>query len=318
LSRGEQRMTVLGRSFRMVGVPESVRASQLEQWHYPEHDLPQVGFDIELEWLSESDQPPALEGTSVQGRMLTRELTWRTSGDEWEWREGPAGVRLCLAGSMARIRAWGGADRTAVLHEALYMAVCEALRASGLIPLHAAATVPPVRGDALALAGRSGSGKSTTLLRAVESGWRPICEDMCWLDPVTERVYGWDRGVRVHPGTVEQHVPRLADAAWSRGRDGKLLLPYDVLGDLMGRDAHPRQATLGIVAMITRDAGTETRFEAMPPAESVRVLWESVGVPLATASRDRASEWIGRMASAGRTYRLRVGTTRIPNPPPAG
>src|SRR5690606_18106819 len=133
---------------------------------------------------SDSASAPA-QGEPVRALVPGGVLTWRSSGGQWEWRGGGGtGVRLTLEPEQARIHVWGTSARDAELFAALYIAICEALRVSGLLPLHAAVAAPPggtvawrppappsTPGDpaaaapaAMAFLGGRGAGKSTTLL----------------------------------------------------------------------------------------------------------------------------------------------------------
>src|SRR5690606_29170518 len=135
------------------------------------------------------------------------------------------------------------------LFTALYIAICEALRASGLLPLHAAVAVPPAGSvdwqppavppaadeggamppPAIAFLGGRGAGKSTTLVHLVRAGWTPVAEDVCWVDPEAFVVYGWDRGVRLRRPAIEAFFPDLGSAPLVPEPDGKFLLGYEHL-----------------------------------------------------------------------------------------
>src|SRR5690606_1119054 len=135
---------ILGRSFVGRGVPEPLRGWLLEQWWRPEQPLAARRFAIVLEWVASDSTPAPLQGEPVRALVPGRLLTWRSSGGRWEWRGGnAAGVRLTLEPERARIQVWGLSAADAELFTAVYVAICEALRASGLLPLHAAVAVPP-------------------------------------------------------------------------------------------------------------------------------------------------------------------------------
>src|SRR5690554_2398987 len=99
---------ILGRSFVGRGVPEPLRGWLLEQWWRPEQPLPERPFAIGLEWTAAGDVPALVEGEPVRALVPGGELTWRSSGGQWEWRGGDsAGVRLTIEPEEARIQAWG-------------------------------------------------------------------------------------------------------------------------------------------------------------------------------------------------------------------
>jgi hypothetical protein len=333
---------ILGRSFVGRGVPEPLRGWLLEQWWRPEQALPAQPFAIGFEWTAADAAPALEEGEPVRALVPGGELTWRSSGGQWEWRGGGAtGVRLTIEPEQARIHAWGASAREAELFTALYIAICEALRASGLLPLHAAVAAPPPgtvalrppaaqraaddpAASALAIVflGGGEAGKSTTLLHLARAGWTPVAEDLCWIDPDTLVLYGWDRGVRLQRAAIEAFFPDLRGAPWVAEPDGKLLLRYDdlarhgVAGDgERGAGEAARRATLAGIALLQRVAGGDTGWEPLPARDAVRALWEAVGVPLGAAARQTAAAWIGSVAARLPLYHLRLGKTP-PGPPP--
>jgi hypothetical protein len=218
-----------------------------------------------------------------------RTLAFRNAGRIWEMDDAGAGLRLELRGGASGIELWGcdGGGDLAALYHGLYVALSEALRASGLVPLHAA--VAALGGETVAWLGASGIGKSTTLLNAVGAGWRAIAEDLCWLEPGTLRVYGWDRGVRCWPKTLHQLFPQLGEG--QPMPDGKRLIPYDRLG---ADDS--RTGILTRLAVLGRDTDGPSRWEPATAREVVKSLWEATGVPLAEGSREVAAAAVTRLS----------------------
>src|SRR4051812_17004726 len=109
------------------------------------------------------DHRPGIEVQTVTLPELS--MDWRRVGPrEWSTGSPRRGVRLCLESSGARIDAWGDTARPAGdcdapdLRVAVHVALCEAMRAAGFAPLHAA--VGARNGEALAFLGHSGIGKS--------------------------------------------------------------------------------------------------------------------------------------------------------------
>jgi len=337
---------ILGRSFVGRGVPEPLRGWLLAQWWRPEHSLPARRYAITLEWVGSESAPTPLQGEPVRALVPGRLLTWRSSGEQWEWRDGSAaGVRLTLEPDQAWIQAWGAAAPDAELFAAVYVAMCEALRASGLLPLHAAVAVPPagavewrppavlpIADDptvaapaAIAFLGGREAGKSTTLMHLMRAGWTPVADDLCWIDPDALTLYGWDRGIRLRPTAIEAFFPELEDSLGGAGQDGKLFIRYE---DLAGRGlaggaggegsagvAARRGALAGIV-QLRRVADRDTGWEPLPARDAVRALWEAVGVPLGAAARQAAAGWIGVVAARLPLGRLRLGRTLPGSPPP--
>lgn len=303
---------ILGRPFHARGISPSLRAWLDEHWHRPDHDLPPHPFAITLFGEAAAvAEPVRSAGRIVIATMPGYEQFWRHHGSTWSWCDDGVAVRLELEPDGARIYVSGDVVASANAIAALHVALCEALRASGPVPLHAALAVPPgVRGRATALFGRSGAGKSTTLLRLWRAGWTPLAEDLSWVDPETLAVYPWDLGVRLWPGTLEAFLPDLAEKGWRAGSDGKLFLAY---GDL-GVDT-ARVATLAWFARLERDSDEDARWEPLAAVEAVRALWEAVGVQLAPAIRVKTSAWIASMTKRIPGLRLRIGPAALPDLP---
>lgn len=233
------------------------------------------------------------------------DLTWAWRGDEWVWSGGEARVHLRLAGDGARIRFRFGAD----VFPALYVAVSEALRASGLVPLHAAVVVRG--GVATALAAPSGTGKTTTLVRLLGRGWSPLAEDLSWLDPGTGTLYGWDRGLRLWSDGLARLGAELAAAPWTTDPDGKRFLDWAALGV-----PRVQSARLARVVLLQRDAVRPTGLEPLSPREAVRVLWEATGVPLSAGVRATVNESVTRLVREFEFHRLWLGPDSAADLPP--
>src|SRR5581483_7530878 len=246
-------------------------------------------------------------GTPVAVTVHGATLPWFSSGTAW-WLDTPdGGLYLTLDPSSSHIDAWGAwdGDGTAALFLALYVALSESLRASGLLPLHTAAAA---RDGAVTLfMGPSGTGKSTTVLRAALQGWTPLAEDMVWLDPETLWVTGWDRGVRLRPDTRDRFAGPLATLPWRSDADGKLVLDYHTFAA-----APPRSSTLSRIIVLARDDRHAPGWEPMPPREMVRALWEATGVPLHTNARAWIARVIPDLISRVECRRLWIGNAPLP------
>jgi hypothetical protein len=210
-----------------------------------------------------------------------------------------AGARLAPRLPDMRLDIWHAASGDATVHAALFVALAEAVRWTGLVPLHAAVVARD--GNATALLGRSGTGKSTTLLRAAELGWTVLSEDFAWLDPVSLDVHGWDRGVHVWPETLEGVVPQFAGLPWTPVSDGKLFLPFH---HLTGQRA--TSARLTRVVSLVRDDGP-AGWSPLSAGDAVRALWECTGVPLADAARAANAAVISHLLRTVEIRTLRIG-----------
>ena len=287
---------VVGRRLRASALPEPVERWLRGGWDFPEYDLPRVPYSVTLEPGSPPAGLPAAAGATAT--LPGIELPCHAL-DECAWVLGGArsGVSLRLAPGDAHIAFWG----EEVPYAALFLGVYEAVRASGLVPLHA--SVIARGGEATALMARSGTGKSSTLVSAIQAGWRPIAEDFAWLEPESLRLFGWDRGVHLWP----EGRARFALDGWTEGSDGKLFLPWSAWGD-----AEPRAARLEGLALLVRDAERASAWEPLPAREAVRALWEAIGVPLSDDSRARVGRLVPALLGRIAARRLVLGATPLP------
>ena len=296
-------LSLLGRVLRVTGAP-TVLARWLDaSWRFDEHALADAGYEIALDVVEQAPSLPVSAAASATRLHGKESLAWRGSGDEWWTGDATAGVRLRCDASGARIDTWGWRAPSERLYAALYLALCEALRASGLLSLHAAVIARD--GAATALCGRSGVGKSTTLLRAVAAGWSPLAEALSWLEPASLRLSGWDRGVRLWP-VGQARLAEHSTAEWEIDVDGKRFLPYERLSV-----ARVPRATLERVLVLHRDPSAESGEQGLDARDAVRALWESTGVPLTATGRARASDAIGTLLPRVRIAQLVLGATAV-------
>lgn len=285
---------ILGRSLRAAALPPGVEDWLRASWHFAGHDAPPVAFSISLEPAA----APGVRFTDAPARMPGIEIPCLAVGaDAWLLGDERGGVRLEIRERESRIGMWGSGE---MLRPALFVALYESIRASGLVPLHA--SVIAGGGAATALMARSGTGKSSTLVQAMRAGWLPVAEDFAWLDPDSLRLYGWDRGVHLWPDARERFAPDLQ--GWTMAGDGKLFHPWSTSG--------ARAARLETIALLVRDPASPSRWDDLPPREAVRALWESIGVPLSPRSRDELSRLIPGLLGRVRTRRLVLGEGALP------
>ena len=297
---------ILGRSFRVSNAPPALADWLRTSWHYPEHQLAPHPYRIEMESVSGAPSAPTPGWTPRDVEVPDRSLRFRTSGNVWEMGDARAGVRAQFDDGAARIEVWGfqnGEELSGGPCLGLAVVVSEALRASGLLPLHAAVAA---RGDAaVAWLGESGTGKSLTLLFAHRAGWRAVAEDLCWLEPEGLGVYGWDRGIRAWPDALRRFFPELSDAAAMA--DGKRGISYQRLGV-----DRVRSGTLAAIALLGPPADGPSRWEPATSREAVRALWEATGVPLLDRSQDSAARCVARLVRALPAARLVRGDSDLP------
>lgn len=154
----------------------------------------------------------------------------------------------------------------------------EAHRAGGWLPLHAALMV--AHGQAVALTGVSGAGKSTATLRLLEAGYIVLAEDRAFWN-ASGQVAGFDRWLRAFPDSVERFAPRLLSEALTGPRDvkGKLLLPLPQA---------PQRAKLTCVLLLAD-------MPELSLPERVRILWETTGLPLTALGRSKVQQGVGKL-----------------------
>lgn len=295
---------MVGRTVRTADLPPAVEEWMGEYWRFDEYDVDEAGFEIVVQ---PGGRPGSFDAPLASPvRMPGLDLPCRSPEDDvWLIGDTAAGVRLALGPRGSRIEVYGGEEKgqQELLYGALFVALYESLRASGLVPLHA--SVVSRNGEATALLARSGTGKSSTLVQAIRAGWEPIAEDFAWLDPASLRTYGWDRGVHLWPDARQSFGAELS--GWEMRADGKLFIPWEAMGE-----TGPRVARLTRMALLLRDAERPSGWEALPERAAVRALWESLGVPLSAASRTAAANLIPDLLRRVETQQLILGSTPLP------
>jgi hypothetical protein len=295
---------VLGRTL-ITSLRSPRLTSWLERhWVFPEHTPDPVPHTIRL---TEVDQPHASGDGGLMDVTLHRfSLQCTVSDDGWRFGDDTAGVHLNLRDGESLIEVWGAPQpgSESSLFPALFVAMSESLRSSGLLPLHAAVVVRD--GRATALAGKSGAGKSTTFWRALDSGWSPLADNFAWLNPDTLVIRGWDRGVLLAPDARERFPRDIPAESFRAEDDGKLFLPYQRI-----QREVVRTAVLDRLAVLERDVDAPAGSAPLGARAAVRVWWEMVGVPLDTTVRNRVAMEIALLVSRVKRYVLRIDS----NPP---
>jgi hypothetical protein len=288
-------------SLEATGLDPRLAAWLREYWHFPIDLRPAERGVLRLNTI-ESPGPSDFDALPWDGQASLPGIALPCAHhDGAVWIGGPAsGVRLVQCDGDIELDIWGPAHSGGNLYAALFLALAEAVRWTGLVPLHAAIVARD--GEATALLGRSGTGKSTTLLRATELGWSVLAEDFAWLEPQTGTVYGWDRGVHVWPDTLRCVVPQFAGYLWSEVHGGKLFLPFERLAA-----STMTSARLTRIMMLQRE-GQSTQFDAASTGDVARALWECTGVPLTSASRAATAAVIARLLRGTEFRVLTIGT----------
>lgn len=156
------------------------------------------------------------------------------------------------------------------------LALFAAERVAGLVAVHAAVIVRETR--ALVVPGTSGSGKSTLCVAAVAAGAKVLTDEYALVDPITGRVTGWRRPVRV----------RLPGGGVDR-RD--LTVASDPL-------------PVGLVALVAHKPFAKRSWAPISAAETVLGLLANT-----VCARSRSDEALDAALAIGRSARA-VGGTR--------
>jgi hypothetical protein len=205
-----------------------------------------------------------------------------------------AGVELTLFGEEAS------------LPICLGLAVIEAIRASGLLPMHAA--IATHAGVGLALTGTSGTGKTTTSIQALSLGYAPVSEDFAWLEPRTMRVHSVDRGLHCLPDTLARALEYFPYAKPIQANPRKMFIPFAQIA------TQTWECGLHAIWKLERQPELPSAVIPLSSAERVMTLFETTGLPLTLLTRAQAAAVIPRLAGELEIAKLRIGNTPLPFP----
>ncbi len=190
------------------------------------------------------------------------------------------------------------------LMQCMMVGMIEAIRASGIIPMHT--SMASKNGIGTAFTGESGRGKTTTLIHSVKAGFSPICEDFAWLEPNSLQVFGCDRGLRCLPDTLERVKTLFPNIEPIAFETDKHLVPFEQLAPRVWSCRLERLWTL------ERDLSQPTRLEPLAPAQSVMALYGATGVPLTAETRAQSSLYMASLSKRLEIKRLHIGNTALP------
>jgi hypothetical protein len=290
---------ILGRALSVTGaITDSLEAGLRSRWDFPEYTCDPHPFKLEIE----NGAMPT--GFPTDARSSTLELfagtveCWNLEPVIWIG-DVTTGIRIELLEGQMIAHTWGVPANIELFH----LAIAEGLRASGLISLHA--SIAARNGQALAFLGPSGRGKTTTLLRSLEAGFVPVCEDFAWCDADTLEVFGFDRGLRLLPDTAKFFETQfgITPSIW---QVDKWFVPYSSL------NVERRAVNLGTIALLERDPEQATGFGLLSKREAALAFWEASGMPLSRSVQDRVSQRIAGMVSRLEVRRLLLGHGAIP------
>ena len=270
-------------------------------------DFPELAAFGTADWqirIVQRDQPaPQLEGTypvMVHGGSLN---VLTTENGCWISTATAAAIRLEFGGSGVQLDLFGAEESLPIC---LGLALIEAIRASGLLPMHTAIALHADR--ALALTGTSGTGKTTTLLQALSLGYTPVSEDFAWLNPQTMRVHSVDRGLHCLPDTLARALAYFPNAQPIQTNPRKTFIPFAQIA------AQTWECQLHRIWKLERQPDLPSAVIALSTAERVMTLYETTGLPLTMLARAQAAAAIPRLAQELEIAKLRIGNTPLPFP----
>ena len=289
-------------SFLILGRQLHNNNSSLEPWLETyfrfEYKLEPTGYEIFVTQQTPPNFPLETPMTTLD--LHDSKLEMRSAGNEFWFGTLESGMKFTHQTNSSKLKWWGNE----IPYNALFVGICEALRLSGLVSLHA--SIAARDGLATAFLGPSGRGKTTTLLRASIAGWQIIAEDFSWLDPATMNLYGFDRGLRLLPDTAEifkQHHPKIQ---LNQMVVDKYVVFYEQLGVI-------RQAVkLMRLAVLERNPEVISSWQSLSKREGALALWEANGVPFTTEAQNFVSSIIPNLLTRLKLERLVLGEGELP------
>lgn len=267
-------------------------------------DFPELAAFGSSTWqiriVQSADSAPPLEGTypvkvhnGSVNVLTTDHGCWICAGD--------SAIHLEFDGSGVELTLFGA---EASMPICLGLALIEAIRASGLLPMHAAITLHA--GVALALTGTSGTGKTTTLMQALSRGYTPVSEDFAWLNPQSMRVHSVDRGLHCLPDTLARALEYFPHVKPIQANPRKQLIPFAQIA------TQTWECGLHAIWKLERQLELNSAVIPLSLAERVMTLFETTGLPLTMLTRAQAAAVIPRLAGELEIAKLRIGNTPLP------
>lgn len=170
---------------------------------------------------------------------------------------------------------------------------------------HAAAIGYPEGG--ILLAGKSGSGKSTTTLSCLEAGFYYVSEDYCLIEGTTQPIaHSLYNSSKLEPQTL-QRFPHLAPYAINTQRkphEKALMFQSDIA-------PHRILKTMPLKAVIVLQVSQETKMSRCPPREAALALSASTICQLAASYRPTLTFYASLLKTIP-SYKLTLGPTTKP------
>jgi hypothetical protein len=266
-------------------------------------DFPVQAHALESEFTIEVRQttatPPPLENP-YSAAIHSGSIEVSTKDNLVLLRQEDAVVQLEIQQIGAIVTLFGASNH---LYGCLMATIIEAIRISGLLPMHTAIAVKD--GVGIAFTGESGRGKTTTLLHSIKAGLSPVCEDFAWLEPQSLQVFGTDRGLRCLPDTLARVQEFFPNAKPSVFEVDKHLVPFEELATRVWN------CRLEQVWTLERDLHQPSRLVPLPKAQAVMALYGCFGVPLSLQAREHVSSTMQKLLAQVKIQLLQIGATPI-------
>jgi hypothetical protein len=262
------------------------------------YEVQASNYKIQLEQKPSANFPHQLPATILE--LPDAKLEMRSLKSEFWFGTIESGMRFTFDADISKLEWWG----TEIPFNALFIGICEGLRLSGLVSLHA--SIAAKNGLATAFLGPSGRGKTTTLLRASIAGWQIVAEDFSWLIPETMQLYGFDRGLRLLPDTAKLFKQHHEDIQLLEMIAGKYVVPYEQLG------IKRQVVKLERLAVLERNHDAPSAWKALPKREGALALWEANGVPFTPDAQYFVSSVIPKLLAQLKLETLVLGAGELP------
>ncbi len=262
------------------------------------YEVEASNYQIQLLQKSLPNFPHQLPATILE--LPEARLEMRSFEGEFWFGRPESGMRFTFEAGISKLEWWG----QEIPYNALFIGICESLRLSGLVSLHA--SIAAKNGFATAFLGPSGRGKTTTLLRASIAGWQIVAEDFSWLMPETMNLYGFDRGLRLLPDTAKLFKQHHENIELLEMIAGKYVVPYEQLG--VSRQA----IKLERLAVLERNPDVPSAWQALPKREGALALWEANGVPFTPQAQNFVASVIPKLLAQLKLETLLLGQGELP------
>lgn len=254
-----------------------------ELWQNPDQNsslTPEISINLESVVAETQSPVPHSEAEHSQVVAIDRMVDIAVWGDQ-----------LWLAGVYANLASQQIICQSQLSMEVIALVFNELLRHHGWIPLHAACVAKD--GQAVAIIGPSGVGKSSATLRLAQSGYTIVAEDRSFWHPASGCIAGLDSSLRAFEDSLLMFAPQLLDKAkahnYPKDGKGKYIFPLSEIA-AQSSESHYLQQVL-VLNPHTSDAATST-FSGLLLAKTA---WETSGVPLAHTARQRVQAGIQQL-----------------------